>query len=181
MLALVCMLKSCDYVSVSALVFDCSAQNKRPVLKRGTAWNWLSLDSAAAAASRSEPSELQITARLVFHSSPRHYFRPEESWFVRVHIYNCDLGSRRRVTQPERSWREVTNEKQPKGSSYFITDRCWRGNIASELMKPSTSLWGWRNVPFGGADLVPGMPEQVPHQEQKHIDRSRWHWQHWKQ
>lgn len=105
------------YVSVSALVFDFPAQNKRAVLKRGTAWNWLSLDSAAAAASCSEPSELRITARLVFHSAPRHYFRPEESWFVTVHIYNCDLGSRRRVTQPEPSWREVTNEKQPKGSS----------------------------------------------------------------
>lgn len=53
-------------------------------------------------------------------------FHPEEFWWVRVHIQDCDPWSRQCVTQPEPSWGEVTQSTPV----YFITDRCGMTNVA---------------------------------------------------
>ncbi len=79
----------------------------------------------------------QIKTLLVFHAASRHYFRPEESGRVTVHIYNCDLGSQQLVTQSEPSWREVTNEKQPKSSSLLYNRQMLDKNFVTEPMKTS--------------------------------------------
>lgn len=89
-----------------------------------------------------------------------HYFHPEESCCVTVHIYNCNVGSQQHITQAEPSWGEVTNEKIPV---YFITVvRCWMTNISTDFL---FSPWSWI-VPFSFVNLVPGVLEQVPQQEQ---------------
>lgn len=100
------------------------------------------------------------------------YFLPAESWCVTVHIYNYDLGSQRHVTQPEPSWLDVTNEKQPKSSSLLYNWQMLWKNIVTEAMKPLTSEHfifkiklgqkKWICVPFGNVYLFPGVLKQVP-------------------
>lgn len=112
------------------------------------------------------------------------YFHPERknnsaAWqFILTTVI---LEVEQHITQPETSWRQVTNEKQPfKNSSLLhIRQMLDSDSVVTESMNAAdfsafliysgvgSGHQKWICVPLGFVNLVPGMLEQVLHQSAK--------------